>query len=69
MLISAARVRPRREVSAPFDCLTSALYIAPLEFFILSLTVQKLFHVFHLAGISYEGPKSWEFLAILDPVP
>ena len=57
MLISASRGCLRPEMSAPFDSLTQSFYKWSVGIFGLPLTVQTLFHVFHLAGISHRGPK------------
>ena len=33
----------------------------PVGIYRLSLDVQNLFHVFHLAGIAHKAPKNWRF--------
>ena len=58
MLISAARGRSRPEMTIPFDSLTPSFYISSVQMFRLCLTVQKLFHVFNIAGISHRGTKN-----------
>ena len=65
MLISEARGRPRPEVSAPFNSYTSSFYSCSVGIFRLSLTVQKLVHIFHLVVNSHMGTK-WGFLATLN---
>jgi hypothetical protein len=39
-----------------------------LTFLSISLSVEKLFNIFHLAEDSPLGAKIWEFLGILNPL-
>ena len=45
--VSAVKVRPRPEMPTPFDSLTPNFYLCSVGIFRrVSITVQKLFHVF-----------------------
>ena len=64
MSVAAASECPTPETLSPFDSLGLNLYIYSVG---ISLTVQNVFDVSHLAGNSPYLPQNWEFLAILDP--
>lgn len=64
----AARGRGTPEMTSPFDLSWSLLYRWSVDIFCLSLSVEKLFNIFHLAGKSPLGAKFWGFLGILNPL-
>ena len=61
ILILTDRGRCRPEMTAPFDSLMPSFYMCSVGIFRLSLTVQKLFHVFNLSVKPHTGPKLWGF--------
>ena len=65
ILFSVARGFYRLEMSSPFDSLTPEFFVGIV---LLSLTVKKLFHVFHSAGNSHKKDPKVVVLAILGPL-
>ena len=63
----AARWRPKAEMTLSFDSLTPILYMAFVENFRLSVTVQKLFECIDLAGNLAFGLQKFDVFGGFDP--
>ena len=64
----AARGRGTPEMTSPFDLSWSLLYRWSVDIFCLSLSFEKLFNDFHLAGKCPLEAKFWGFLGSLNPL-
>jgi hypothetical protein len=66
-VVLAARGRSTSEMTSQFDLFESLLCRLSVDIFCLSLSVEKLFNIFHLAGEFPLGAKLGVFLGILNP--
>jgi hypothetical protein len=62
------RGRGTLEMTSPFDLSESLLSRCSVDIFCLSLSVEKLFNIFHLAGESPLGAKFEAFWGLLNPL-